>query len=86
MTDKPLAEHTISTMEALMAQGAAIVELQDEIAALKAERDKWQLLADCRQRLIEKQRAALEWYANKKHWPMKFDNGEMARRALEERS
>ena len=39
MTDEPIAEHTISTTEALMAQGAAIVALQDEIAALKAERD-----------------------------------------------
>jgi hypothetical protein len=37
-----MSEHTISTMQALMAQGAAIVELQEEIAALKAERDRLQ--------------------------------------------
>jgi hypothetical protein len=34
------AEHTISIVQALTAQEAAIIELQEENAALKAERDK----------------------------------------------
>jgi hypothetical protein len=66
-----------------------MVELEAEIAALKAERDDaiktWRIMDACRQHAeeeCERLRAALEWYANKKHWPMKFDYGEIARRAL----
>jgi hypothetical protein len=55
-------EHTVSTMQALMAQGAVIVELQDEIATLKAERDG-----------LRKEIARLheEWKA----WKTIFDHG-----------
>jgi hypothetical protein len=63
---KPFLGFALMRAEAEMTR----YEVRDEIVALKAERDKWQLLADCRQRLIEKQRAALQ---------------EIARRALEEK-
>jgi hypothetical protein len=80
-------EHTISTTEALCAQGAAILELQDEIAALKAEReillrsrDGWEAdalrhakNAEFWQERADKLRAALEWYANEANW--EYDPG-----------
>ena len=91
MTDEPIAEHTISTTEALMAQGAAIVALQDEIAALKAERDDLdaKLSSACKTiktvcQTEQRLKAALEEIAKGDNHYGQSSLRDIARRALKE--